>query len=81
MKKVGNFVDDIKGKAIEAKAVVALISPAYMESAFCLTELGVDYVLKADRFPLVVPPNTFAVRGTNSSSSCLYFARDNIVLK
>lgn len=61
VKKGGNFVDDIKGKAIEAKAVVALISPAYMESAFCLAELGAAWVLNAHRFPIVVPPNTFEV--------------------
>ncbi|APH72636.1 toll/interleukin-1 receptor domain-containing protein [Aquibium oceanicum] len=56
-----NFVDAIKDKAVEAKAIVALISPAYMESPFCLAELGASWVLNTHRFPIVVPPNTFEV--------------------
>ena len=59
--KGANFVDAIKDKATEAEAVVALISPAYMESPFCLAELGAAWVLNTHRFPVVVPPNTFAV--------------------
>ncbi|TXR49469.1 toll/interleukin-1 receptor domain-containing protein [Phyllobacterium endophyticum] len=59
--KGANFVDAIKDKALEAKAVVALISPAYMESAFCLAELGAAWVLNTHRFPIVVPPNRFEV--------------------
>ena len=59
--KGGNFVDAIKDKANEAESVVALITPAYMESAFCLAELGAAWVLNTNRFPIVVPPNTFEV--------------------
>lgn len=59
--KGDNFVDAIKDKALEAKAVVALISPAYMESPFCLAELGAAWVLNTHRFPIIVPPNTFEV--------------------
>ncbi|MBY5551059.1 TIR domain-containing protein [Rhizobium leguminosarum] len=59
--KGANFVDSIKHKAAEAKAVVALISPAYMESPFCLAELGAAWVLNTHRFPIVVPPNSFEV--------------------
>lgn len=60
-KKGANFVDEIKDKAAESQAVVALITPAYMESAFCLAELGAAWVLNTHRFPVVVPPNTFEV--------------------
>jgi len=59
VKKGDNFVDAIKVKAVEAKAVVALISPAYMESPFCLAELGAAWALNTHRFPIIVPPNTF----------------------
>lgn len=59
--KGANFVDAIKLKAAEAKAVVALISPAYMESQFCLAELGAAWVLNTHCFPVLVPPNTFEV--------------------
>lgn len=61
VKKGANFVDEIKGKATEAKAVVALLSPAYMESPFCLAELGAAWALNTHRFPIVVPPNSFEV--------------------
>ncbi len=60
-KKGANFVDEIKSKAQQAGAVVALISPAYMESPFCLAELGAAWVLNTHQFPIVVPPNTFEV--------------------
>jgi hypothetical protein len=59
--KGGNFVEAIRDKANEADAVVALITPSYMESAFCLAELGAAWVLNTNRFPIVVPPNTFEV--------------------
>lgn len=61
VKKGASFVDAIKSKAIEAQAVVALLSPAYMESPFCLAELGAAWVLNTHRFPVVVPPNSFEV--------------------
>lgn len=61
VKKGGDFVDEIKGKAVEAKAVVALLSPTYMESPFCLAELGAAWVLNTNRFPVIVPPNTFEI--------------------
>ncbi|KQV39345.1 hypothetical protein ASE37_21245 [Rhizobium sp. Root268] len=59
--KGANFVDGIKDKAAQAKAVIALISPAYLESPFCLAELGAAWVLNTHRFPIVVPPNSFEV--------------------
>lgn len=61
VKKGANFVDAIKGKATEARAVVALLTPAYMESPFCLAELGAAWVLNTHRYPIIVPPNTFDV--------------------
>lgn len=60
-----SFVDGIKDKAVQAKAVVALVSPAYMESPFCLAELGAAWALNTHRFPVVVPPTTFdAIQAT-----------------
>ncbi|MEZ5781142.1 MAG: toll/interleukin-1 receptor domain-containing protein [Rhizobiaceae bacterium] len=54
-----NFVDYIKKQVGGAKVVVALISPAYLDSAFCTAELGAAWVLGTERFPVVVPPTTF----------------------
>jgi hypothetical protein len=51
-----NFVDYIKEKMRAATFVVAVITPAYRESEFCLAELGAVW-LAADKsfFPLCVP--------------------------
>lgn len=59
--KGGNFVDEIRAKAESAKAVVALITPSYLDSPFCMAELGAAWVLKTRRISIVVPPNTFKV--------------------
>jgi len=56
-----NFVDAIRKEVGEAKVVIALISPAYLDSAFCMAELGAAWVLGTQRYPIVVPPNTFKV--------------------
>ncbi|NKX74826.1 toll/interleukin-1 receptor domain-containing protein [Rhodobacteraceae bacterium R_SAG3] len=57
--KGGNFVDEIRARAAEAEGVVALISPAYLDSPFCMAELGAAWVLKTQRLPIIVPPNSF----------------------
>lgn len=58
--KGDGFVDSIREAANNSKAVVALISPAYLDSAFCMGELGAAWILQTHRLPLIVPPNTFA---------------------
>lgn len=58
--KGGNFVDDIRQEVTDADAVIALISPAYLDSPFCMAELGAAWALGTKRFPVVVPPATFA---------------------
>jgi hypothetical protein len=60
VQKGSNFVDHIKGEVEKADAVVALITPAYLDSAFCMAELGAAWVLGTHRFPIVVPPVGFA---------------------
>jgi hypothetical protein len=54
-----NFVDYIKGKIQEPKAVIALISPNYLGSQFCMCELGATWAMSHDLLPLLVPPLTF----------------------
>ena len=53
-------MDGIKGEVTKASAVIALISPAYLASPFCMAELGAAWALGTHRFPIVVPPSTFA---------------------
>lgn len=59
--KGGGFVDEIHQQIKGAKAVVALISPAYLDSAFCMAELGGAWALNSKRLPIIVPPNDFTV--------------------
>ncbi|KAA3448054.1 hypothetical protein C7I87_24255 [Mesorhizobium sp. SARCC-RB16n] len=56
-----NFVDAIKAEIVTTESVIALISPAYRESAFCMAELGAAWALSTNRFPVVVPPSGFGV--------------------
>jgi hypothetical protein len=51
-----NFADYIKTKMRESTFVVAVITPAYLESEFCIAELGAVWALAdKDFFPLCVP--------------------------
>lgn len=59
--KGSNFVEAIRNEVLAAKAVVALLTPAYLDSPFCMAELGAAWALKTHRLPIVVPPNTFKV--------------------
>ena len=59
VKKGDGFVDSIRDAANNSKAVVALISPAYLDSAFCMSELGAAWILRRHRLPIIVPPNSF----------------------
>lgn len=61
VKKGDNFVESIRAQVTGAKAVVALITPAYLDSAFCMAELGAAWALSTHRLPIVVPPNDFKV--------------------
>jgi hypothetical protein len=55
-----DFVDVVRERLADAELVVQLITPAFLESTFCLCELGAQWVLAKDAFPLVVPPITHA---------------------
>jgi len=59
-----NFVDHIKAAIQSPKAVLALITPNYLASQFCLCELGATWAMSHNLFPLLVQPLTFEdVRG------------------
>ncbi len=51
-----NFVTYIKEQLIEPKVVVLVLTPAYFESRFCLSELGAAWVKSHEIFPILVPP-------------------------
>ncbi|MEM0928037.1 MAG: toll/interleukin-1 receptor domain-containing protein [Pseudomonadota bacterium] len=56
-----NFVDHIRSKVTEAKVVIAFITRNYLDSPFCMAELGAVWALGRDHFPIVVPPLDFDV--------------------
>nr|WP_298139203.1 TIR domain-containing protein [uncultured Pseudomonas sp.] len=59
-----NFVGHIKYEIQSPAAVLALITPNYFVSQFCLCELGATWAMSHKLFPLLVKPLTYEdVRG------------------
>ncbi|EKG29668.1 toll/interleukin-1 receptor domain-containing protein [Pseudomonas avellanae] len=54
-----DFVEHIKQAIQSPKAVVALITPNYFASQFCLCELGATWAMSNKLFPLLVQPLTY----------------------
>lgn len=53
-----NFIEQIKKSVTDCTAVIFLISKSYMESPFCLSELGAAWALNQTIFPLLIDPIT-----------------------
>jgi hypothetical protein len=51
-----NFVTYIKRQLLEPKVVILLLTPAYFESKFCISELGAAWIKSHAIFPVLVPP-------------------------
>lgn len=51
-----NFVTYIKEQLLEPKIVVLILTPAYFESKFCVSELGAAWIKSHGIFPILVPP-------------------------
>lgn len=54
------FVDYIKAQLQGPKVVVLLLTPAYFESKFCLSELGAAWAMSHALYPILVPPLQYA---------------------
>lgn len=50
------FIPAIKDAIEECKVVVFLLTPEFMDSKFCLSELGAAWALNQHIYPIVVPP-------------------------
>lgn len=50
------FVTFMKEQMLEPKVVILLLTPAYFESKFCLSELGAAWIKSHYIFPILVPP-------------------------
>ncbi|MFD5019976.1 toll/interleukin-1 receptor domain-containing protein [Paenibacillus sp. NPDC058367] len=55
----GNWVEQIRTGMHETDLVMPIITPSYLESAFCICELGAAWVNAANLIPLIVPPLTY----------------------
>ncbi|MCC5847923.1 MAG: TIR domain-containing protein [Verrucomicrobia bacterium] len=51
-----SFPDFIREKIKNPALVIALITPSYLASEFCLCELGATWAMEHEFFPLIVPP-------------------------
>jgi TIR domain len=72
-----DFKSFIKEKLGEAKVVIALVSPQYYGSAFCMCELGATWALTKSCIPLIVPPVTCSdLRGGLFGSQALPIDED-----
>ncbi|OYR18273.1 toll/interleukin-1 receptor domain-containing protein [Brucella thiophenivorans] len=56
-----DFNKYMKDKISNPKLVIALMTPSYMESWFCLMELGAAWSQSHKTLPIVVPPTDFSV--------------------
>jgi hypothetical protein len=54
-----DFINYIKGQIQKPKAVIAIISPNYHNSEFCLCELGAAWAMTHNMLPLLVPPTKY----------------------
>lgn len=50
------FMQYIKNQLASTELVVPLITPAYLDSTFCMWELGATWVRGVDTYPILVPP-------------------------
>ncbi|WP_051110814.1 TIR domain-containing protein [Rhizobium sp. 2MFCol3.1] len=54
-----DFNKNMREQIQDPKLVILLMTPAYMDSRFCLMELGATWALGLKPLPIVVPPVTF----------------------
>lgn len=55
------FVDNIKINIGKAEVVMFIITPQYLQSKFCLAEMGAAWVLNQQVYPIIFEPLTFDV--------------------
>ena len=48
-----NFVDHIKSQIQKPDLILLMLSPNYMESMFCLCELGAGWAMSHDMIPII----------------------------
>jgi hypothetical protein len=72
-----DFKNHIKEILTGVKVVIAVVTPRYYNSAFCMCELGATWALTKDFIPLLVPPIDYNdLRGTLFGSQSLPINED-----
>ncbi len=54
------FAEKIKSALLTAEKIICFITPNYLQSQFCLTELGAAWVQQEKMIPLLFPPVVYA---------------------
>ncbi len=54
-----NFIEHIKVQLQSPEVVLALLSPNYYESQFCLCELGATWAMSHKLIPIIIPPASY----------------------
>ena len=54
-----DFITSIKKSLQNADLVIFLISPNYIDSYFCLMEMGASWAFKENILPIIIPPLSF----------------------
>lgn len=52
----GDWIEQIKNGMVDAKIIMPIVTPRYLESAFCLSELGAAWVNDKNLIPVIIPP-------------------------
>jgi hypothetical protein len=53
-----SFINDIKNNVLNSECAIFLITENYLDSYFCIAELGAAWILNKHIIPIVVPPVT-----------------------
>jgi hypothetical protein len=51
-----NFIDHVKSKIQNPKIIILILSLNFLESQFCLCEMGAAWALSNDLIPIIIPP-------------------------
>ena len=54
-----DFIEHIREQMLGTPLVIQIITPSYFQSPFCMAELGAQWILGRDCFPLIVAPMTY----------------------
>lgn len=52
----GGFIDEIRDRLQECEVVISIITEEYLESAFCLVEMGAAWAMSKQFFPMLTVP-------------------------